>query len=89
MERFESVSELESHDLGRSLLFMVRDEDDGFREYFERRHAESVPHTNVDVFDAVRASIHAVDLAFQGLQPQVHIAVGYMLKDVHCTHHRI
>lgn len=78
MERFDSVAELQSHDLGRSLLFMVQDEGDDFRAYFERRNAESVTHANTDAFDAVRASLAAVDIAFQGLQPQVHILLGFV-----------
>ena len=78
LERFDSVAELESHDLGRSLLFMVRDDDDGFRSYSERRHAKPAHPTNVDAFAAVRQRLAAVDLAFQGLQAQVHIVVGYV-----------
>ena len=78
LERFDSVSELESHSLGRSLLFMVRDDDDGFRSYAERRHAEAAHPPNADAFDAVRQRLAAVDLAIQGLQPQVHIVVGYV-----------
>jgi hypothetical protein len=73
---FDSVSELESHDLGRSLLSMVRDEDDGLRTYSERRHVQDSLNIGADPFDAIRARLAAVDLAFQGLQPQVHIVVG-------------
>lgn len=75
MERFDSVAELESHDLGRSLLFMVRDEEDGLRTYSQRRHGEASPNPNANPFDVVRARLAAVDLAFQALQPQVHIVV--------------
>ena len=78
MERFESVAELESHDLGRALLCMVRDEDDGFRSYSERRHPPAVPQATVDAFHEVRQRLAAVDIAFQGLQPQVHIVVGHV-----------
>jgi hypothetical protein len=78
MERFESVAELESHDLGRSLLCMVRDEDDGFRSYSERRHPPTIPQATVDAFHEVRQRLAAVDIAFQGLQPQVHIVVGHV-----------
>ena len=78
MERFESVAELESHDLGRAVLCMVRDEDDGFRSYSERRHPPAVPQATVDAFHEVRQRLAAVDIAFQGLQPQVHIVVGHV-----------
>ena len=80
MERFDSVSELESHDLGRSLLCMVRDEEDGLLACSERRHVEPSPNLSTDPFGAVRARLAAVDLAFQGLQAQVHIFVGYTQK---------
>jgi hypothetical protein len=78
LERFEDVPELESHALGRSLLLMVRDDDDGLRSYYERQNAEPLPPTAVDAFDVVRQRLAAVDLAFQGLQPQVLIVVGYV-----------
>ena len=76
LERFESVQELESHELGRSLLCMVRDQEDGLRTYSERRHVEASHNLDADPFDAVRARLAAVDLAFQGLQPQVLIDIG-------------
>ena len=77
MERFESVAELESHGLGRSLLCMVRDEDDRIRSYSERRNPLAAPPATADAFHAVRQRLAAVDIAFQGLQPQVHIEVGH------------
>ena len=77
MERFDSVSELESHDLGRSLLRMVRDEEDGLLAYSERSHVEPSPNLGTDPFGAVRARLAAVDLAFQSLQAQVHKFVGH------------
>ena len=76
MERFDSVFEFETHDLGRSLLRMVRDEDDGLLAYSERRHAEPEPLRRTDPFAAVRARLAAVDLAFQGLQAQVLLFLG-------------
>ena len=57
---------------------MVRDDDEGLRSYSERRHAEPPLPTNVDAFDVVRQRLAAVDLAFQNIQPQVHIVVGYV-----------
>ena len=57
---------------------MVRDDDDDLRSYSERRHADPPPPANVNAFDAVRQRLAAVDLAFQGLQPQVHIVVVYV-----------
>ena len=80
VQRFDSVSELESHDLGRSLLRMVRDEEDGLLAYSERRHVEPFPHLGTDPFGAVRARLASVDLAFQSLQAQVLIFVGYNIK---------
>jgi hypothetical protein len=80
MERFDSVFELETHDLGQSLLRMVRDEDDGLLAYSERRHAEPSPNRRTDPFGAVRARLAAVDLAFQGLQAHVLIVLGFSKK---------
>ena len=80
VQRFDSVSDLESHDLGRSLLRMVRDEEDGLLAYSERRHVEPSPQLGTDPFGAVRARLASVDLAFQGLQAQVHIFVGHTEK---------
>ena len=68
MLRFESEEELESHALGRSLLFMVRDDEDG---------VGSLPRldtvaASIDPFRAVRERLAAVGSAIQGLQQHVH-----------------
>ena len=67
MLRFESVSELESHELGRNLLYMVRDDDDGI---------VSVPLPvpcigAASPFDVVRERLASAALAIRGLRPQV------------------
>ena len=67
MLRFDDEQELLSHELGRSLVLMIQDEDDGL-ENLTRRTQIVAP---LNPFDGVRAGIAAVDLAFSGLRPQV------------------
>jgi hypothetical protein len=69
MLRFDSEVELASHGLGRSLLFMVRDEDAMIGEF--QQHIQSPPRANP--FDALRHRLAAVDLAYRDLHAQVHL----------------
>lgn len=69
MLRFDSEVDLASHALGRSLLFMVRDEDAGIGSL--QQHAQSPPQANL--FDEVRHRLAAVDLAIRDLHEQVHL----------------
>jgi hypothetical protein len=67
MVRFDSERELQSHELGRSLLFMIRDDESGF---------ETVPRSigliaPTNPFDALRERLAAADLAIRGLHAQV------------------
>ena len=71
MLRFDSEDELESHELGRSLLCMVRDEDAGFVGF--PVHAQAVQRANP--FDDIRHRLAAVDVAMQGLHAQVHLVL--------------
>ena len=68
MLRFDSEAVLEHDVLGHALLSMLRDEDVGLQIVPPR--PQSAPRVNP--FDAVRSSLAAVDLAFQGLRAQVH-----------------
>ena len=70
MLRFDDEEELLSHELGRSLLHMIRDDDIGL-DILSRRSHSSAP---LNPFDAVRARIAAVDLALVGLRPVVQVA---------------
>lgn len=65
MLRFDDEQELQSHELGRSLLFMIRDDEAGLESLYRRSH----PPAPQNPFDAVRAGLAAVDLAFVGLRP--------------------
>jgi hypothetical protein len=75
MRRFDSEAELQSHELGRALLHMVRDDAEGL--LVSRPgvpHGE--PHVEVgDPFHAVREQLAAVGNAFRNLHPQVLIVV--------------
>ena len=72
MLRFDNERELESHELGQSLLMMLRDDDDnGLDRLPSRIHSNVAPNP----FDAIRAGLAAVDIAFRGIQPQVHAVV--------------
>ena len=73
MLRFDSEADLESHELGRSLLLMIRDEDIGLQVPPPRVHFS----TPVNPFDAIRSRLAAVDIAFEALQPQVHVVLDF------------
>ena len=67
MLRFDSESDLESHELGRSLLSMIRDDDMGFGTLPTRAPIVALPSP----FDAVRERLSAAAFAIQGLHAQV------------------
>ena len=67
MCRFDSEVELESHELGRSLLFMIRDDDEGF---FGMPHPPSV-HVPDNPFDDFRERLSAAAMAIRDLHAQV------------------
>lgn len=69
MLRFEDEQELQSSELGRSLLLMIGDEDDGLNNLSRRIHIDAPQNP----FAAIRARIAAVDIAFRGLRPQVQV----------------
>jgi hypothetical protein len=73
MHRFDSEVELQSHELGRSLLCMLQDDDVGFGGL--HRHPEHAVHTNP--FDELRNRLAAVGMAIQNLHPQVHERAYY------------
>jgi hypothetical protein len=67
MRRFDSETELESHELGRSLLFMIRNDDMDIHTLPQR-----VPFdAPVNPFEAVRERLAAAELAIRDLCPQV------------------
>ena len=68
MCRFDSEAELETHDLGRSLLMMVRD-DNMCLERLPRQPPVLAP---TNLFDVFRERLAAADLAIRDLHPQVH-----------------
>lgn len=69
MLRFDSESELESHELGRSLLFMVQ-EDVDLLEILPQP-IPLVPHANP--FEVVRERLAPVAMAITNLQQHVHV----------------
>lgn len=74
MLRFDSEADLETHVLGRSLLLMLRNDDVGLEMCPQRMHFDAP----VNPFEDIRSRLDAVDLAFRGLQPQVHLAVDFL-----------
>jgi hypothetical protein len=67
MVRFDSEVELESHELGRSLLSMVCDDADGLENL-----PRSVPHVaTANPFDVVRERLSAAGHAIRDLHQQV------------------
>lgn len=76
MLRFDLKVELETHDLGRSLLLMLHDDDIGLQVL-----PQSMPFAApVNPFDAIRTRLAAVDSAFQGLQAQLHVVLHLSCK---------
>ena len=69
MLRFDSESELESHELGRSLLAMLRDEDIGHNNLPLPASLPPMPSP----FDLVRERLAAANLAIRTLRAQVHL----------------
>jgi hypothetical protein len=69
MLRFDSELELESHDLGRSLLAMVRDANEEFQGL--PRLDSPIPSTNP--FEAVRERLEATQLAIHDLRVEVQL----------------
>lgn len=67
MRRFNSEQELESHELGRSLLFMIRNDDMGLHTLPQRIHFDAP----VNPFEDVRERLAAAELAIRDLCPQV------------------
>lgn len=69
MLRFDSEVELETHALGRSLLAMLRDDDNNL----EGLPRLAVLDTTTNPFDAVRDRLAAVDSTIHDLHAQVHM----------------
>lgn len=72
MLRFDSESELESHELGRSLLSMIRDDDIGHVNLPIR--ASALPHASP--FHLVRERLASAGLAIRALHAQVHLGLS-------------
>ena len=67
MHRFDSETELESNELGRSLLYMIRNDDMGFHTLPQRISFNA----SVNPFEAVRERLAAAQLAIRDLSEQV------------------
>jgi hypothetical protein len=70
MVRYDCEAELASHELGRSMLEMIRDDDDGAPQILPPRVRRP---TAASPFDAIRSTLAAMDVALQTLRPQVHL----------------
>ena len=75
MGRYDSEAELQTHELGRSLLFMIRDDD----MQFEGLPRAEPPHAPSNPFADVRERLVAMDSAIRDLRPQVHIRTHFLL----------
>lgn len=76
VRRFDSEEELGASELGRALLCMVNDDDDGFDSL--PRLVRISPPSNP--FDEVRERLAAADLAIVGLRPHVHAEPHFCLS---------
>ena len=71
MLRFDSEQDLESHELGRSLLCMLRDDDIGLHMLQSRMPVQDMRNP----FDLLRERLAAAAVAIRDLHGQVHILV--------------
>lgn len=71
MVRFDLEAELETHELGRSLLLLLRDDDAGMDIYTQRMHFDAPPNP----FNSIRSRLAEIDTAFRALKPQVRLPV--------------
>ena len=78
--RFVSESELESHDLRRALLFMVRNIEEGLHASTPYIQHEAAEDLVADPFEVLQGRLAAVDAAIQTLQTQVLAVIGYILE---------
>ena len=77
MVRFDSEAELQTHELGRSLLHMLDDDDAGMEMYAQRMQLDAPSNP----FDSIRTRLAEIDSAFRALQPQVRLPVDINLRD--------
>ena len=75
--RYDSEADLETHELGRALLHMVRDDAAGLPALPSGEHRHQIAKVVEDPFCALRDQLAAVDSALCDLQPQVLAVVGY------------
>ena len=80
MHRFDDEGELQSHELGCSLLCMLQDDDVSFGGLHQ--HLEPVVHANP--FEELRHRLAAVGTAIHDLHPHVHERACYC-----CEMHRV
>lgn len=73
MVRFDSEAELESHELGRSLLFMVRDDAD----QMDILPARLPPMPTASPFDEVRERLSAAGHAIRNMHEQVQLQPSF------------
>ena len=79
MVRYDCEADLASHDLGRSMLAMLRDDDDDGPRPMPAPMHMSAP---ISPFDAIRGTLAAMDVALQTMRPQVLLAL-----DVTCFYY--
>lgn len=90
MLRFDSEAELESDDLGRALLFMIRNDEDGLPASTPDIQREAAPDLVAGPFELLRGRLAPAGAAIQTLQPQVLAVIGYKIefsfrKNLLCT----
>lgn len=76
VRRFYSEEELGSHELGRALLCIVNDDDDGLDSI--PRLDRIIPPSNP--FDVVWERLAAMDFAIGGLHPHIHAEPHFCLS---------
>lgn len=70
MVRFDCEADLASHDLGCSMLAMLRDDAEGRPEIMRPR---VLMIAAVSPFEAIRTTLAAMDVALQTMRPHVHL----------------
>lgn len=75
--RSDLEAELETHELGRVFLYMVRNDDSGLPTSLPKVHPGAPIDIVADPFETMRERLAVVDSAIRTPQPQVLAFVGY------------
>ena len=85
LHRYDSEAELQSHELGRALLHMVRDDVARLPALPSRVHREEPPEVVEDPFLAVREHLAAVDSALKPATEMLQLSFSWLVFVLLCS----